>query len=892
MLIQPGGTLSHYRLTEKIGEGGMGVVWKAQDTKLGREVAIKLLPEQLTADAERLARLEREAKVLASLNHPNIAAIYDLDRDGDHHFLVLELVEGEDLAERMSSGVLPTAEAVRLAVQIAGALEAAHESQIIHRDLKPANIMLTSDGRIKVLDFGLAKVWEGVPADSALTFSPTITAGMTQAGVILGTAAYMSPEQARGQTIDKRSDIWAFGVLLYEMLTGDRLFAGDTATDILGAIVHCRPDWDRLPGDAPAGVVRLLKRCLTQELSERLRDIGEARYALSHLDDEAAEAAAETAPPPATSRTWKIAAGLSLAVTFAMVAILAMAYFGRPAPQAPSLKMHVLPPEDALFRSSGAGAGPVRISPDGRHLAFVAQTSLGEPILWVRSLDALQPRPLKGTERAKRHFWSADSRWLGFFTGGKLKKIDIAGGPALSLCDAANGRNGSWSKAGVILFAPDSTHPIHRVPAAGGESTPVTELLKDPREETHRFPEFLPDGEHFLFLARSAGVNTEGPSTTIYARSLDSPERTVLLRGTSNALYASGHLLFVRETTLMARPFDADALAFTGDAFPVAESVQFDTGFSRAVFSASENGVLAYQSGVALRDSQLKWFDRNGSELAAVAQPGNHSIPALSPDGKRAAVTMVDADSGNWDLWLYELERGIRTRFTFNTAVDALPVWSPDGSRIVFASNRNGIFDLFQKTASGAGTVDPLYESEREAFPYGWSPDGRYLMLEENREGTKNDILYLDMQGEAEPRLYLSTEFDELHGRFSPDGRWVAFMSEESGKKEIYVAAFPEPAGKWQVSIAGGDEPHWAPDGTELFYLSSNNDLMAAEVSGEGDSFGVGRVQVLFRTDSPNEYGWNFSVGTDGQRFLVNTLLESNTLSPIVVVSDWRPKEG
>jgi Tol biopolymer transport system component len=890
MALKKGLQLGPYEVLDAIGAGGMGEVYRARDTRLERTVAIKVLPAHMSDSPEVRQRFDREAKAISSLNHPNICALYDVGHQDGIDFLVMEYLEGETLAMRLEKGPLPPAEVLNFGIQIADALETAHRQGVIHRDLKPANVMLTPTGA-KLMDFGLAKAVGVTGASGSLTALPTMTSPLTAEGSIVGTFQYMAPEQLEGKEADVRSDVYAFGAVLWEMATGRKAFEASSHAALIAAIIEREPPaLSSVQPMVPPALDRVVATCLAKDPDQRWQTVHDVALQLRWIADAGSQAGI---PAPVASRRkqrerlWVTATALLALAT----GILAVAYFGRPVPEVASFRMHVLAPEGAMLRSAGTGAGPVRISPDGRHLAFVAQTSLGESLLWVRSLDALEPRPLRGTKGAKRHFWSADSRSLGFFAGGKLKKIDITGGPALSLCNAADGRNGSWSRAGVIVFAPDSTHPIHRVPAAGGESTPVTELLKDPREETHRFPEFLPDGEHFLFLARSPGANTEGPSTIIYAQSLDSPERTLLLRGTSNALYASGHLLFVREDVLMAQPFDADELEFTGDAFPVAESVQFDTGFSRAVFSASENGVLAYQSGAARRDSQLKWFDRNGSEIAAVGQPGHHTIPGLSPDGKRAAVTMIDADNGNWDLWLYELERGIRTRFTFNPAIDGLPVWSPDGSRIVFGSNRGGVFDLFQKTASGAGTVELLYESELDVFATSWSPDGRYLMLNEDREGTKQDLVYLDMQGEAEPQLYLSTEFNEMRGRFSPDGRWLAFVSEESGKSEIYVAAFPEPEGKWQVSVAGGDEPHWAPDGTELFYLAPDNTLMVAEVSGEAASFGVGQVQPLFKTNSPNEYGWNFSVAPDGERFLINTLLESSNFSPIVVVSDWRPKD-
>ncbi|MHC4821964.1 MAG: protein kinase domain-containing protein, partial [Planctomycetota bacterium] len=618
MPMEPGQMLSHYRLAEKIGEGGMGVVWRADDTKLDRQVAIKLLPEELTRDPERLARFQREAKVLASLNHPNIAAIYELGQDDGRHFLALELVEGEDLAERMKRGVIPVGEAAALAVQIAEALEAAHENQVVHRDLKPQNVKLTPDGRIKVLDFGLAKVWAPEGSDTSLSFSPTITAGMTQAGVILGTAAYMSPEQARGQAVDKRSDIWAFGVLLYEMLVGNQLFAGDTATDILGAIVHRRPEWDRLPDETPPGLVRLLKRCLTQELPERLRDIGEARYALTHLGDE--EAPAETAgpvqAPAAGGGLWKLLAGLFLLISAALLVAVVMSPESTP----PVLRANIDPPEGHRLVSTADVGGPVRVSPDGRALAFVAQDDKAVSRVWVRALDSESARPVPGTEEGRRPFWSPDSRSLAFFSRGKLRRVPLDGGGALAVADAEDGRGGDWSPAGVIVFAPGPGATLRRVPAGGGESVELTDFEHgEVRESSHREPRFLPDGQHFLFLAQSDDTT----DWKVYVGNVDGGKPHHVTRTSGGAEYAQGYLLVLRGTTLVAQAFDTDSFELSGDPMPVTEKVTLDSNYGLGVFSVASNGVLAYQSGTQV-STQLTWVSSSGDRLEAVGPPGDY----------------------------------------------------------------------------------------------------------------------------------------------------------------------------------------------------------------------------------------------------------------------------
>ncbi|MDX1644231.1 MAG: protein kinase, partial [Thermoanaerobaculia bacterium] len=671
-----GTSVSHYQVEEKIGEGGMGVVYRATDTRLNRQVALKALPESFLEDPQRLARFEREAQLLASLNHTNIAGIHGLETEGDSRYLILELVEGETLAERIDRGRLGLEEALGIAREIAEALEAAHDKGIIHRDLKPANVKITPAGQVKVLDFGLAKALEGAtdPASGPnLENSPTLSMAATQAGIILGTAAYMAPEQAAGQPADRRADVWSFGVVLAEMLGGKQLFTGETASHVLAAVLQKEVDLDDALPDVPPPIRLLLERCLEKKPRRRLQAIGEARIAIedyladpaaANTPDRAVEDPEEAPAVPAWRRLlpWGLTAAL-------LVASIGLAVTSRRAdPPADVVQFTIPPPAGTAFNLNPTSPGPVAVSPDGRHLVFVANGSGGTG-LWVRSFEASEARLLAGTEGAAYPFWSPDSRSIGFFADSKLKRIDIAGGPAVSLTEADNGKGGTWSSDGVILFAPTHDAAIHRVAAAGGESVPVTALVPE-RDISHRHPEFLPDGEHFLYLARIEDpANNDLPEIRLAA--LEGSDERVLLRSPSAAGYASGYLLYTLESTLMARPFDFDRLEFSGDAVPVADGITLiSTGSARSVFSASSAGVLAYQTGANESGAVIYWFDRSGEEAGTVGETARYNEVSLSPDDRRLGVTITDSEAGTRDIWLFDLDRGIPSRFTFDPRHD------------------------------------------------------------------------------------------------------------------------------------------------------------------------------------------------------------------------------
>jgi Tol biopolymer transport system component len=886
LAIHAGQRVGPYEILAVIGAGGMGEVYRARDIRLSRDVALKILPEIFAADPDRMARFEREARVLAALSHPHIAAIHGLEESGVTCALVMELLEGPTLADRIAAGPIPLDEALPIAKQIAEALEYAHDHGVIHRDLKPSNIKVSTDGSVKVLDFGLAKALQDEPVTADPRDSPTLSMAATMPGVILGTAAYMSPEQAKGKPVDRRADIWAFGVVLFEMLTGKPLYSGDTVAETLASIIKEDPPLNRLPSGTPPTIRNLLRRCLDKDPRQRLRDIGEARIAIERVSD--ASAGPVAAQPKSRERlAWSVAA---IAVAIGVLGLGAAAYFQRAPQDTRALRFFVSLPDKAGLAGSATvtsgQTGSLSVSPDGRWVAFVTGSTEGKYLLWVRSLDALAAQALAGTDGASSPFWSPDSRFLGFFAGGKLKKIEVSGGPPITLCDAPDNRGGTWSRDGVIVFAPNYPGILQKVSASGG--VPAAATMLGAGEIAHVRPIFLPDGRHFLYNA-----NTNSASgVPIYMASLDSNERKLLFNTDgSNVFYTQEHILFLRETTLMAQPFDSRRLVFTGEAFPVAEEIQTQPGTPPyGVFSASDNGVLAYQTGTAAAGLQLVWFDRTGKQIGVLGDLARYADLQLSPDGKRASVSIPDQLGKGRDIWLYDVARGLRTRFTFDPADEFTSVWSPDGSRVVFNSRRKGHLDLFQKASSGAGTEEVLLEDNVDKYPESWSPDGRFILYATGGSTTSttgSDLFVLPLSGDRKPFPFLNTQFNEGQGQFSPDGRWIAYRSDESGRGEVYVAPFPGAGGKWQISTGGGIYPRWRRDGTEILYFTPDNRLMAATVNGKGGNFEVGVVKPLFGTRAPIGFRYPYDVSADGQRFLINTLPEQATSAPITVVVNW-----
>jgi serine/threonine protein kinase/Tol biopolymer transport system component len=880
MTIAAGIKLGRYEIRSKIGEGGMGEVYLARDTQLGRDVAVKVLPSTYSDDTDRLHRFEQEACAAGALNHPNILIVHDVGTHDDSPYVVSELLEGETLRERMGGTAQPQRKAIDYALQIAHGLAAAHEKGIIHRDLKPDNIFITRDGRVKILDFGIAKLTQPEGGQSQ-TDIPTRRVD-TDPGVVMGTVGYMSPEQVRGQKVDHRSDIFSFGAILYEMLSGRRAFHRESAADTISAILKEHPpDLSETNQRISPALERLVNHCLEKNPEERFHSASDLAFALEALSGSSVSSAQTMAMPAFAPRLMK-RRDLLIAWAVAAIAILAaialtISHFRRPPTESRAVRLFINPPEKASF-------GSFAISPDGLRLAFVATDASGKTLLWIRPLDSINAQPLSGTEEATLPFWSPDSRFIGFFAGGKLKKIEVTGGPAQTLCNATAPRGATWNRDGLIIFEPAPVQPLYHVSAAGGEPTPLTTIDISRGETSHRWPYFLPDGRHFLYSVLG-GPEIQG----VYVRSLDAKENRRLLNVVnSDAAYAPpGYLLFRREAALMAQAFDADKLQLTGDPFPIAEQVGSDAATFQTFFSVSQTGVLAYNSGGSGK-TQLAWMDRGGKQNGLVGQPGNYLRPWLSPDEKRVAVDDVDSQ-GNRDVWIIELGRGNPSRFTFDPAIDVAPVWSPDGSRIAFGSNREGTMNLYQKPASGAGKEELLLKTDLGKFPLDWSADGRFLLYQVTDPKTKPDLWVLPLFGDQKPFPFVQTEFNERNGRFSPDGRWIAYASDESGAYQIYVQSFPTSGGKFPVSTNGGSFPAWSRDGKELFYVSPDRKMMAVEVKGEGATFEPAVPKVLFdmRVRTFTDPQARFAVTADGQKFLVNNTIGETASAPIAVVLNW-----
>jgi len=866
----------------------MGEVYRARDTRLDRIVALKVLPSHLADNEELRQRLDREARTISQLSHPHICALYDVGHQDGIDYLVMEYLEGETLSDRLARGPLPTEQVLRYGIQIADALDKAHRQGIVHRDLKPGNVMITKSG-VKLLDFGLAKLRASAKGSvfSSLSVLPTQTdASLTAQGTILGTFQYMAPEQLEGREADARSDIFALGALLFEMATGKKAFSGKSQASLIAAILDATPPpISSVQPMTPPALDRVVKTCLEKDPEDRWQTAHDVMLELKWIA-EAGSQAGLPAPVVARRKSRERLAWAVAAVLAAGGVAVGFVELRRPLSAPVVVRSAILSPEKTIFRFIGNDAGPVAVSPDGRTLAFVAADSSGKNTLWVRPLDSLVARSLPGTERASYPFWSPDSGFLGFFADAKLKRIEVAGGPALPICNSPDPRGGTWSKDGVILFEPQFREPISRVSAKGGRPIPVTRFDSARRETTHRWPFFLPDGKHFLYFSGSHQTGAESELDSIFVGSLDAAERPKLLvNARSRAEYASGHLLYVRQKTLFAQRFDLGKLELKGEPAPVAEDVQDDPGFFSAVFSASQNGTLVYQrAGAATGLTQLVWFDRSGKKLEAMEEPADYWDPRISPDGRR--VTFAIADPG--DTWTYDFARRVRTRLTFEPADDSYPIWSADGSRIVFSSGRSGAGDLYAKPVSGTSSEELLVSSKLFKAPTSFSPDGRFLLYQVATGSSARLDLWILSLADRRASPLVQTEFDEGEAVFSPDGRWIAYQSDESGRHEVYVRTFPGPGGRWQVSTAGGLHPVWRADQKEILYQSPDGKLMAVDISAAAQ-FESGTPKVLFEIRTKNSPGRQFDVSRDGQRILVNTPAgeAKEESSPIVLVQNW-----
>ncbi|MSV27594.1 MAG: serine/threonine-protein kinase [Bryobacterales bacterium] len=868
MSLSAGMKLGPYEILSPIGAGGMGEVWKARDTRLDRTVAVKVSRSQFNE------RFDREARAVAALNHPHICTLHDVGPD----YLVMEFVDGKPLA-----GPLPLDEGLRYGIQIADALDAAHRKGVVHRDLKPANILITKTG-VKLLDFGLAKITRtGAPTDT------TVTIALTKENTILGTLQYMSPEQLQGKDADARSDIFSLGCVLYEMFTGRHAFEGTNAASLITAVMTAHPpSLTAAQPVFPPSLDHLIATCLAKDPEERRQTAHDVLLELRWLAGASGQAATPipAAPPSRRSFLWPALAMVLLLSTLAFAGL-----YWRTAPaRNPAIRFTVdSPPKSPL---SPTRFGSAEISPDGLHIALLTSSIANEGgTLWIRSLDSTQARSLAGTEGAGYPFWSADSRQIGFFADGKLKRVSVEGGPPLTLCDAPNGRGGTWHGAadGVIVFAAGNTEGLSRVSAAGGQPVHITALDPAQRELSHRVPHFLPDGRHFLYVS----VNGENAMNRIMVGELNSGAAKPapgggkrLMNGDTEARWASpGYLLFMRERNLMAQAFDVERLDFKGEAVPVAERIDMGGNRHTAAFSVSATGVLIYRQGSPQPPTHMAWLNRKGVEVEQIPAGENIAISSLSPDGKMA-IGEKFAANGSTDLWVIDLVRGTASRFTFDRTSEREGVWSPDGKRIVYSLEHGPSFDLFVKDSGGLGEPTPLLQSPLSKHAYDWSRDGKWILYSESAlAGTANrSILALPVTGERKPIELVPSKFYNLGARLSPDGRYFACSSNESGRPEVYVRTFlpesPAAGDKWQISTGGGGSQTWRSDGKELFFIASDGKLMAVPVQ-TGTTFQAGTPAVLF------ELRGTALPGPDGQRFLAAIPTQAQAQEPQQVVLNW-----
>ena len=889
-----GQTIANYKIIEHLGAGGMGEVYLAVDSKLDRKVALKFLPAQMTAQPDARARFLQEARAASALNHPNICTIHDIQEHDGQLFIVMEHVDGQTLRDKRST--LSPKQVLEIGAQVADGLAAAHEQGIVHRDIKPENIMIRKDGIVQIMDFGLAKLHGATR--------------LTKEGSTIGTAGYMSPEQVQGLDTDHRSDIFSLGVVLYELLTDQMPFKGMHDTAVMYEIVNINAaPPSAIRPDIEPELDRILLECLDKDKDERYQSAKElakdlrrfrrssdrskisrvstVRPALSTVDRVQTDIRPSVGEPRKSSSAiipWILCGVFGIAA-----AALLFMTFSSPKPDKTAIRFGVPAPEQLNLAVEGAGT--LALSPDGKRLAFVGADSLGQTQLWVRSINNFNSERLPGTDNALYPFWSPDSRFIGFFADAKLKKIDVTGGPALTLCDVVAGRGGTWNKDGVIVFAPAPSGALSRVSAAGGVPTKLTVIDTAAGQSTHRWPWFLPDGNRFLYYVRIGPGAGDSKDDSVRIGSLDGAIERGLMQSPANACFANGHLIFLRERTLMAQPFDPESLEFGGDPVPLAEDVYADIGYSSVSVGVSENGTLAFQSGASALGSNIVVFGRDGTQLDTLGEPGSYFDCDLSPDDRYFAVQLVDPATSNPDIWVFDINRRIRTRLTFSAAEDGYPAWSPDGAYIYFSAVRQTSLDLYRKPATGAGTEELMFASSATKWLMDCATDGRNLVYISPTVTSIGDDLWIlpigpDGKAAGEPHEFQKTEFDEDDASFSPDGRWLAFASAESGEYEVYVRPFPGPGGKWQISSKGGDFPRWRKDGRELFFISAGNSMMSVEVDGRTESFTVGEPKQLFPVRAP-QANKPYDVSADGQTFYVVTREAGFAASWINLVINW-----
>jgi Tol biopolymer transport system component/predicted Ser/Thr protein kinase len=912
MSLRVGARLGRYEIVAPIGAGGMGEVYRARDTRLDRTVAIKVLPEHLASNAELRQRFEWEARIVSSLNHPHICTLYDVGHDGGIDFLVMEYLEGETLAQRVKKGPMPLDQILGYGIEVADALDKAHRYGVAHRDVKPGNIMLTKSGT-KLLDFGLAKINPPIVQQvSAAGGDDTIAAPLTVQGAILGTLEYMAPEQLQAKGVDSRTDVFALGCVLFEMATGRKAFEGESTSALIAAILQREPKpVSALRPGSPPALDRIVQMCLVKDPEARWQSAHDVQVQLRWLAGGRAEAAVPESQERRRRKREYLAWTLALVLLFLLIG-LGGAYYRRNATLAGLTRSAILPPENARFNSTGDDGGPVVISPDGRTLAFVTVDGEGRSGLWIRAADGLQTRALPDTDGAIFPFWSPDSQQIGFFAGGKLKTVAITGGLPMIVCNVRSARGGSWNREGTIILALDYQGGIFRVPASGGEPVPVT-TLQQGKQSTHRWPHFLPDGRRFLYLSASHQDEVpDGENTGVFLASLDGKENRPLLRSRFDAVYASGYLLFVRDKRLMAQPFDVKRGRLTGDPLPTTEQVLCDPSTWKAVFSASENGLLAYQDAASRTGSELVWYDGSGAVLGSLGPPSAYVGLRLSPNGQRLAIESAEGPVD--DIWIHDIARGARSRLALGRALSTNPAWSPDGSRIVFAARRSSTdpYEIHEQVSHGAEAERLLLKAATSARPTDWSPDGRFILYNQDESPTpastsglpRMHIWVLPLFGDKKPFPFIHTKFTEWDGQFSPDGRWIAYCSNESDREEVYIAAFSgsppasqpgsvHPAAKWQVSVSGGTRPKWSRDGRRLYYLAGTK-LTAAEISVKGNTIETGALKRLFTvpmafpfsSSAAQTRGWRYDIADNGARFVANVMRVEDA-PPITLVTNW-----